>query len=89
MTNVVNVFFLLVGQYSGNLTWRDVQHLLVRNCEVEPVSKNAGWSTNAAGHQFNPQFGFGLLNAYKLVKDAINWRTVPEKSICAADFIIE
>lgn len=89
MTNVLNVFFLLVGQYSDNLTWRDVQYLLVKNCEVEPISNNSGWSTNAAGFRFNPQFGFGLLNAYKLVKEAINWRTVPKKSICAVDFIIK
>ncbi|XP_025411999.1 neuroendocrine convertase 1-like isoform X2 [Sipha flava] len=78
----------LALEANDNLTWRDVQYLLVRNCEVEPISNNSGWSTNAAGFQFNPQFGFGLLNAYKLVKEAINWRTVPKKSICAVDFII-
>lgn len=82
------MFSFLIGQCSGDLTWRDVQHLLVRNCEVAPLSRNPGWSTNAAGFKFNPQFGFGLLNAYKIVKEAINWRTVPEKSICAVNFKI-
>lgn len=79
-------FIALVGQYSANLTWRDVHHLLARNCEVAPLTNNLGWSTNAAGFLFNPQFGFGLLNAYKLVKEAIGWRTVPEKYICAVNF---
>lgn len=78
----------LVGQFSGDLTWRDVQHLLARNCEVTPLFHNQGWSKNAAGFDFNPQFGFGLLNAYRLVKEAIGWHAVPEKSICAADFKI-
>lgn len=82
------MIFLIVGQYSGNLTWRDVQHLLARNCEVASLLKNPGWSTNAAGFDFNPQFGFGLLNAYKLVKEAISWKTVPKKSICVKDFRI-
>jgi len=82
------MIFLIVGQYSGDLTWRDVQHLLVRNCEVGPLLKNSGWSANAAGFDFNPQFGFGLLNAYKLVKEAISWNTIPEKSICAVNFRI-
>ncbi|XP_022172642.1 neuroendocrine convertase 1-like isoform X2 [Myzus persicae] len=79
----------LALEANGNLTWRDVQHLLVRNCEVAPLSKNSGWSTNAAGFDFNPQFGFGLLNAYKLVKEAIGWSTVPKKSICATNFPIK
>jgi len=65
-----------------------VHHLLARNCEVAPLLKNSGWSTNAGGFDFNPQFGFGLLNAYKLVKEAIGWNTVPEKCICATDFRI-
>ncbi|XP_025192580.1 neuroendocrine convertase 1-like isoform X3 [Melanaphis sacchari] len=78
----------LALEANGDLTWRDVQHLLVRNCEVGPLLKNSGWSTNAAGFNFNPQFGFGLLNAYKLVKEAISWSTVPEKSICAVNFRI-
>jgi len=63
-----------------------VQHLLARNCEAANLLQNSGWSTNAAGFDFNPQFGFGLLNAYKLVKEAIGWSTVPEKSICAVNF---
>ncbi|XP_060852558.1 neuroendocrine convertase 1-like isoform X1 [Rhopalosiphum padi] len=78
----------LALEANGDLTWRDVQHLLVRNCEVGPLLKNSGWSANAAGFDFNPQFGFGLLNAYKLVKEAISWNTIPEKSICAVNFRI-
>lgn len=90
VTRMVIVFFFpIAGQYSGNLTWRDVQHLLARNCEVAPLAENPGWSTNGAGFVFNPQFGFGLLNAYKLVNEAIGWSNVPEKSICAVDFSIE
>ncbi|VVC45506.1 Peptidase S8, subtilisin-related,Peptidase S8, subtilisin, Ser-active site,Proprotein convertase [Cinara cedri] len=78
----------LALEANAELTWRDVQHLLARNCETAPLMNNLGWSTNAAGFRFNPQFGFGLLNGYKLVKEAAAWRTVPEKFICAVDFDI-
>lgn len=53
---------------------------------MAPLSDNAGWSTNAAGFHFNPQFGFGLLNAYEIVKEAERWRAVPEKNICVVRF---
>lgn len=37
---------------------------------------------NAAGFWFNTRFGFGLMNAFSLVKAASNWTTVPEKTVC-------
>ncbi|XP_050442124.1 neuroendocrine convertase 1-like isoform X2 [Adelges cooleyi] len=78
----------LALEANEELTWRDVHHLLVRNCEIEPLSKNEGWKVNAAGFHFNPQFGFGLINAYSLVKEAMSWKNVPEKTICAVEFLI-
>ena len=44
------------------LTWRDVQHVLVR--AGEPVDTASGrWITNAAGHAFSIRYGFGRLTA--------------------------
>jgi proprotein convertase subtilisin/kexin type 1 len=56
--------------------------LIVWTSEVDPVVDNPGWQQNAAGFWFNTRFGFGLMNAFGLVKTAINWTTVPEKTIC-------
>ncbi|XP_022824749.1 neuroendocrine convertase 1-like isoform X2 [Spodoptera litura] len=65
-----------------NLTWRDVQHLIVWTSEYAPLSANPGWQINGAGLYFDVRFGFGLLNAGALVKTALNWTTVPRDYVC-------
>lgn len=70
--------------FSPNLTWRDVQHLIVWTSEIAPLIQNPGWQKNAAGFYFNTRFGFGLMNAFSLVKTAINWTLVPERRTCFA-----
>jgi len=67
---------------SPELTWRDVQHLVMWTAEHAPLSDNSGWQRNAAGSWINTRFGFGLMNAHGLVTMASNWTTVPPKSIC-------
>ena len=44
----------------------------------------AGWMQNGAGFWINSAFGFGLMNAAKMVElaDPSTWKTVPEKFIC-------
>ncbi|KAL0870759.1 hypothetical protein ABMA27_005693 [Loxostege sticticalis] len=65
-----------------NLTWRDVQHLIVWTSEYAPLSANPGWQENGVGLRFDVRFGFGLMNAGALVTAALNWTTVPEKFVC-------
>ncbi|XP_045513292.1 neuroendocrine convertase 1-like [Pieris brassicae] len=71
----------LALQANLNLTWRDIQHIIVWTSEYAPLSSNYGWQTNGIGLRFNVRFGFGLLNADALVAKALNWTTVPEKQI--------
>ncbi|XP_032514726.2 neuroendocrine convertase 1-like [Danaus plexippus] len=68
-----------------NLTWRDVQHLIVWTSEYTPLSDNPGWQVNGAGLYFDVRFGFGLLNAGSLVNAALNWTTVPSAVSCRID----
>ncbi|XP_066583337.1 neuroendocrine convertase 1-like [Prorops nasuta] len=72
----------LALQVNKELTWRDVQHLIVWTSEYSPLRNNPGWFMNAAGFWFNSRFGFGLMNANYLVMSGLNWTTVPEKNIC-------
>ncbi|KAJ8939124.1 hypothetical protein NQ318_012364 [Aromia moschata] len=65
-----------------NLTWRDVQHLIVWTSELAPVVENPGWQQNSAGLWFNNRFGFGLMNSFGFVSTAVNWTTVPERKTC-------
>ncbi|XP_072938267.1 neuroendocrine convertase 1-like [Epargyreus clarus] len=76
----------LALQANPNLTWRDVQHLIVWTSEYLPLSENTGWERNGVGLYFDVRFGFGLLNAGALVSAALNWTKVPEKTICRSQF---
>ncbi|XP_047436078.1 proprotein convertase subtilisin/kexin type 6 [Mugil cephalus] len=64
------------------LTWRDVQHLLVKTSR--PVHLKADdWKTNAAGHRVSHLYGFGLVDAEAMVLEASKWKTVPSQHICS------
>ncbi|XP_020794431.1 proprotein convertase subtilisin/kexin type 6 isoform X1 [Boleophthalmus pectinirostris] len=63
------------------LTWRDVQHLLVRTSR--PLHLKADdWKTNAAGLRVSHLYGFGLVDAEAMVQEASKWRTVPPQRTC-------
>ncbi|XP_032794407.2 neuroendocrine convertase 1 isoform X1 [Daphnia magna] len=72
----------LALEANPNLTWRDVQHLVAWTSEYKPLEDNIEWQENAAGIRFNSRFGFGMMNAAKYVLAAMNWTSVPGKSIC-------
>lgn len=63
------------------ITWRDVQHLLVKTSR--PVHlKASDWKTNAAGHKVSHLYGFGLVDAEAMVLEAKKWRSVPPQHTC-------
>jgi len=59
-----------------------VQHLIVWTSEYLPLRDNLDWHQNSAGYRYSTRFGFGLMNAASYVHAAVNWTTVPQKSIC-------
>lgn len=59
-----------------NLSWRDVQHILVRSA-VKTLDD--GWTTNGAGFAFHYKCGFGFVQAEPAVKMAQSWTTVPAR----------
>ena len=67
--------------YSPDLTWRDVQHLVVHTAKI-PNGQEGGWTVNGAGFHVNPHFGFGVMDAGRMVNTAQNWVTVPEHHQC-------
>ena len=61
----------LVKELRPDLDTRLAKHLLVNSSlpvDVEDNSREGGWTVNGAGCGFNPNYGFGLLNAERLVK---------------------
>ncbi|NWY31360.1 NEC1 convertase, partial [Pheucticus melanocephalus] len=76
--------FALALEANPDLTWRDMQHLVVWTSEYDPLAGNPGWKKNGAGLMVNSRFGFGLLNANALVDlaDPKRWKSVPKKREC-------
>ncbi|CAF1384320.1 unnamed protein product, partial [Didymodactylos carnosus] len=68
----------LALEANPNLTWRDVQHLIVET--AKPKHLNAiDWKVNGV---VSHAFGYGMIDAAELVKLAEKWRTVPAQRIC-------
>jgi len=44
---MISTYFTTIP--SPNLTWRDMQHLVVWTSQYTPLSRNVGWKTNGAG----------------------------------------
>ncbi|XP_044177630.1 proprotein convertase subtilisin/kexin type 4-like isoform X4 [Acropora millepora] len=66
-----------------DLSWRDVQHIIIRTARPDPVyGVGHDWRTNQAGLKFNDYVGFGLMDARRMVDAAMNWTTVPLKVNC-------
>ena len=47
---------------------------------TSPVDE--GWVKNGAGKHFNHKFGFGRMDAAKMVERAKIWTNVPAQKIC-------
>ncbi|KAK2508957.1 hypothetical protein MC885_008879 [Smutsia gigantea] len=63
------------------LTWRDVQHVIVRTSRAGHLNAN-DWKTNAAGFKVSHLYGFGLMDAEAMVMEAEKWTTVPQQHMC-------
>ena len=63
-----------------NLTWRDVQHVLVHSSRlVDPSHSN--WKQNGAGHDINYSYGFGCVDAGAATALATTWTNVSTEQI--------
>ena len=73
--------FALVLEANPWLTWRDMQHLIVHTAhKTSPLDE--GWKKNGAGFNFNHKFGFGVLQACKMVDLAKKWKKVGTHRSC-------
>jgi subtilisin family serine protease len=71
---------LLLSVYS-DLTWREVKHLISISCDVIDEDNSADninskkniWKNNGNGLPYNINYGYGLLNMYRLMINATNY----------------
>ncbi|KAM9183641.1 proprotein convertase subtilisin/kexin type 6 isoform 3-T3 [Dugong dugon] len=71
----------LALEANNQLTWRDVQHLLVKTSRPAHLRAN-DWKYNGAGHRVSHLYGFGLVDAEALVVEAKKWKAVPSQHTC-------
>ena len=69
----------LAKQAQPNLNTRFAKHVLVTTSDVidpDDTSFPGGWRTNAAGHAFNQNYGFGLIDAGEFSLEATRYAGV-------------
>ncbi|KAK2721147.1 furin-like protease 1 isoform X2 [Artemia franciscana] len=71
----------LALEANPNLTWRDMQHVVVRTARQANL-KADDWQINGVGRNVSHAFGYGLMDAYAMVKLARTWQTVPPQQKC-------
>jgi subtilisin-like proprotein convertase family protein len=65
----------LMLEANPNLTWRDVQHILVKTSR-QTDTFDSDWVINGGGNWVNHKYGFGSIDATSAVNAAKNWTTV-------------
>ncbi len=73
-TPVVGGVVALMLARNPQLTWRDVQQILIRSARKNDPT-DSGWSTNF-GLDFNPRYGFGTVDAEAAVNLAGTWTSI-------------
>ncbi|KAI9206671.1 the Pro protein Convertase Furin [Polychytrium aggregatum] len=67
----------LLLSYRPDLTWRDVQHLIIHSAKITDPG-DPGWRTNGAGLPVSHKYGYGAVDAYRLIEAARDFRSLPE-----------
>tara|TARA_B100002049_G_scaffold179806_1_gene136790 strand:- start:401 stop:1009 length:609 start_codon:yes stop_codon:yes gene_type:complete len=70
----------LMLEANQNLTWRDVQHILVQTSR-KVDSDHSGWFQTKAGYWYNHAYGYGLVDATEAVNMAKSWQTVDSEIV--------
>ncbi|XP_074174248.1 furin isoform X3 [Rhinolophus sinicus] len=78
----------LTLEANRNLTWRDMQHLVVQTSKPAHLNAN-DWATNGVGRKVSHSYGYGLLDAGAMVALAQNWTTVAPQRKCVIDILTE
>ena len=87
-TPLVSGVIALMLEANSNLTWRDVQQIIVESARKNDPS-DSGWNTNGAGHEFNHKYGFGVIDAGHAVSLAQNWTNLgPEVNISSGTITV-
>ena len=71
----------LALEANPQLTWRDVQHILVRTSQKHHLNA-PDWKFNGVGRRVSHNYGYGLMDAKAMVEMARKWISVPPQQSC-------
>ncbi|XP_061622105.1 furin (paired basic amino acid cleaving enzyme) a isoform X2 [Phyllopteryx taeniolatus] len=78
----------LALEANKNLTWRDMQHLVVQTSHPAHLATN-DWNTNGVGRKVSHSYGYGLLDASGIVALAKTWTSVGPQRKCVITLVYE
>ncbi|RMH78032.1 MAG: hypothetical protein D6680_03315 [Cyanobacteria bacterium J007] len=81
---IVSGAIALMLEVNPNLTWRDVQHILVETAQKNDPT-DLWWQTNGAGYHINEKYGFGAIDVNAAVHLAANWTPVGAEEVVSSD----
>lgn len=73
----------LMLEANPTLSWRDVQHILVRTAKKNDPT-DFDWRTNGAGYHVNHKYGFGAIDAEAAVRLAQSWTSVGNETMVSS-----
>ncbi len=76
---MVSGVIALMLEANSNLTWRDVQHILVQTSR-KIDSDHIGWFLTESGNWYNHAYGYGLVDATASVNRAKTWTSVGDET---------
>jgi subtilisin-like proprotein convertase family protein len=83
---LVSGVIALMLDANPNLTWRDVQHILVEtSAQNDPT--DSSWTVNGAGNEVSYKYGFGAVDADAAVTAAEDWTTVDPEIVTSSEQI--
>ena len=78
-TPLVSGVIALILESNPDLTWRDVQNILVHSSRKNDVN-DSSWTVNGGGLTVSHKYGFGAVDAGAAVSLAENWTSSGEES---------
>ena len=75
----------LVLEANKEITWRDMQHIVLQTTNPKPLLHEEGWATNGVGRKFSHKFGYGLMDGAAMVNLAEKWKGVGTQLKCESE----
>lgn len=68
--------YTLLLEANPNLTWRDVQYLSILSAVGLEKNADGDWRDSAMGKKYSHRYGFGKIDAHKLIEMSKTWENV-------------